>query len=417
LIDFTHTGQFGLSPARPFCAILTKVRSAAASRPWHELPPAAAEVLRDDLPSVVEEIIAAIRAEVPAYTRPLDGAFLGGLTKGVEEALEQFVDDIATGGRTPRKRVYLEVGRNELHSGRTLEALLSAYRVGARVAWRCFFTAGERAELSPQQLYLLAGSIFIYIDELSALSAEGYAREQTAVVGEMALRRQQLVLTLLREPADPLEVDRAASLAKWTLPRRLAVLAIPQGHERILTRLPPNALAETIGSVHCAIVPYPDDPARRDQLERAVRPYHAALGPTVPWNEARFSFMRARAALELAADGAIPAEGVIDSQEHGIAMLLRSDRRLARELARERLAPLAELPKAVRERLVETLATWLAEQGRTQEVAKRLDVHPQTVRYRIRHLRKLFGTVLDEPDRRFELELTLRAARATGTRP
>jgi DNA-binding PucR family transcriptional regulator len=56
-----------------------------------------------------------------------------------------------------------------------------------------------------------------------------------------------------------------------------------------------------------------------------------------------------------------------------------------------------------------TLAAWLAEQGRMQAVAERLHVHPQTVRYRLARLRELFGDALDDPQRRFELELALRA--------
>jgi DNA-binding PucR family transcriptional regulator len=35
-------------------------------------------------------------------------------------------------------------------------------------------------------------------------------------------------------------------------------------------------------------------------------------------------------------------------------------------------------------------------------------VHPQTVRYRLRRLRDLFGATLEDPDRRFELEIALR---------
>ena len=56
-----------------------------------------------------------------------------------------------------------------------------------------------------------------------------------------------------------------------------------------------------------------------------------------------------------------------------------------------------------------TLAAWLAEQGRLQAVAEQLHVHPQTVRYRLGRLRELFGDALDDPQRRFELELALRA--------
>ena len=43
-----------------------------------------------------------------------------------------------------------------------------------------------------------------------------------------------------------------------------------------------------------------------------------------------------------------------------------------------------------------------------QAVAAELGVHPQTVRYRIRQLRELFGTRLEDPEARFELALALR---------
>ena len=49
-----------------------------------------------------------------------------------------------------------------------------------------------------------------------------------------------------------------------------------------------------------------------------------------------------------------------------------------------------------------------------EAVAKALHVHPQTVRYRLARLRELFGTRLDDPDGRFELELALRARRIAG---
>jgi len=52
--------------------------------------------------------------------------------------------------------------------------------------------------------------------------------------------------------------------------------------------------------------------------------------------------------------------------------------------------------------------------GGLQAVAEQLHVHPQTVRYRLARLRELFGTRLDDPDGRFELELALRARKVAG---
>jgi DNA-binding PucR family transcriptional regulator len=91
------------------------------------------------------------------------------------------------------------------------------------------------------------------------------------------------------------------------------------------------------------------------------------------------------------------------------ALLVAADPELARELAGERLAPLADLAPGPRRRLEQTLRAWLDHQGRLQPIAAALHVHPQTVRYRVGQLRERFGDALDEPEARFELSLALRA--------
>ncbi|MGN6188641.1 MAG: helix-turn-helix domain-containing protein [Conexibacter sp.] len=381
-------------------------------RPWRRLPSAAVAAMRPQLPDLAREIIDAIRVEVPAYARPLEGPFGRGLIVGVEEALRQFLDGIETGGPMPRSRVYVDLGRGEVRAGRGLDVLLAAYRVGARVAWRRFSAGGVAAGLEPQTLYLLAESIFAYIDELSAKSAEGYALEQSAAAGELRAQRQRLARLLLREPpADPLDVEEVADAAQWRLPTALAAFAFPEeDRERIAPRLPADALLDTVGDVVCALLPDPDRGGLRTQLQHAVGPGRiAALGPAVPWRDAALSLARARAVLALSGEGAAPDHGLLDAADYTTALLLRSDRRLAHELVRTRLAPLAALGAGARARMTATLAAWLAEQGRPQAIAERLHVHPQTVRYRLGRLRELFGDALDDPQRRFELELALRA--------
>src|SRR5215208_4509223 len=153
-----------------------------AERPWEELPTQIAPAMRPGLSALAEEMIATIRATVPAYARPLEGAVAEGVRAGVEGALSQFLDVIEDGhaGPLPERELYAELGRVEAREGRSLEALLAAYRIGARVAWR---RAAERARalgLDDEVVALLAESIFAYIDELSAVSAEGFAREQSA---------------------------------------------------------------------------------------------------------------------------------------------------------------------------------------------------------------------------------------------
>jgi hypothetical protein len=182
-----------------------------SDQPWHELPPEIAAVLRPGLNDVAREMMLAV-ATVPAYARPLEGPFGDGIRGGVQQALRHFLAEIEAGGTVQRPDVYRALGRGEMRAGRSLESLLSAYRIGARVAWRRFAAAGVAAGLEPETLYLLAESIFAYIDVLSAESAEGHALEQSAAASEAQLRRRRLVRMLVRDqPADPSAVQAAAA--------------------------------------------------------------------------------------------------------------------------------------------------------------------------------------------------------------
>ena len=71
------------------------------------------------------------------------------------------------------------------------------------------------------------------------------------------------------------------------------------------------------------------------------------------------------------------------------------------------LAPLADLRPATRQKLAETLRAWLLHQGRRDDVAAALFVHPQTVRYRMGQLRELYGDRLDDPETIRDLTLAL----------
>ena len=179
--------------------------------------------------------------------------------------------------------------------------------------------------------------------------------------------------------------------------------------DRLALKLGQGAIAVRDPAGTCALVPDPDAPGRRAQLEAALGDQQAGLGPTGPWTAAPLSAQRARAALALDADGVVVADN------HRLALLLGSDPRLTRDLTAGRLAPLDDETEASRARLTETLAAWLDHQGRTERVAAALDIHPQTVRYRLARLRDLFGTDLEDPEARRELTIAV-AARSGADR-
>src|SRR5687768_14179940 len=201
-----------------------------------------ATTLRATLPALGDEIIAAIRDSVPEYARPLEGSFGRGVRAGVGEALTRFVDDIERPGADPRRwrAVYFNLGAGELRQGRTLEALLSAYRVGARVAWRRVAETATAAGAGAEELTALAEAIFAYIDEISAISAEGYAAQQAETAGERQRRRGELARLLLAGGAGPEAIAQAASAAGWEVPRAAAAV--------VARDRDPGALATSLGT-------------------------------------------------------------------------------------------------------------------------------------------------------------------------
>jgi PucR C-terminal helix-turn-helix domain len=386
-----------------------------ARRPWEGLEPSVARVLRPQLDGLADEIIDTIVLAVPGYTRPLEGDFERGLRQGVHEALRHFVELIEdpVAGRTQDRSVYRGLGRGELRQGRSLDALQSAYRIGARIAWRRWAEAGSRAGLDAASLQLLAESIFVYIDELSAESIEGYAEAQAERAGERERRYRRLFAALIAEPPDEEAVRGAAAAAGWSVPQTLAAIAVRgTGGAQVAGALGEDAIAVRDGELTLVIWADPLRPGARALLTGALR-REAAVGPAVSWREAARSLRLARTLLALGAS-ARDVEGPRWASDHLAQLALDDPDGLLAELRSTRLRPFETLGEGARARLELTLLEWLKQQGNRAATARALGVHEQTVRYRMNQLRELLGDALDEPQARFELELSLRAAPVGG---
>ncbi len=381
------------------------------TQPWRALPPETALLISPEIPALRDEILDAISREVPEYARPLEGEFGRGIQRGVEEALRQFVDLVEDprSGRAQTRQVYLALGRGEMRAGRSLDALQAAYRIGARATWRTLARAGLRAGLEAAVLCSLADSIFAYIDELAADSVEGFAEAQREAAGERGRRRRLLLLLMLAEPVDHEALRKAALDAHWPIPRVVAALACQADDlDSITRRLPEEVLAGTIEDQGCVLIPDAAAPGRARLISAACGERVASLGPACPPHDAAASWRRAQSALEAMQLGAL-APGFCQAGEHLAAIAMFQARDPLRELARLRLAPLQPLTHASRARMLTTLRAYLEQRGSTPAMAEVLGVHPQTVRYRMRQLRDLFGEALDEPDARFELQAAIRA--------
>jgi PucR C-terminal helix-turn-helix domain len=369
--------------------------------------------LRPGIPRAAQRVLGAIRTEIPTYNMALRGEFGREMHAGVEKAVYRFVEAIERHESDllgPSRSVYYDLGRGEFRRGRTLDALLEAYRIGARVAWGEIVAACEAASIDRHAVYQLAENLIAYINELSAASTEGYSAESAAAAEATQASRQELVELLTLSPAaDPRTSQAAAHRARYRLPQRLAAVACRSGEPtELAARVGSNAIGARCEGAVCVLMAEPTehDEAR---LVKALRGGDAALGPVVLPEEAARSWSWARQALELLESDAIEARGLVRAEDHLTAIFLREDPTLVAALAARWLAPLQPLPAASRRDLPETLLAWLSRDRDIKRAADDLGCHPNTVRYRLNKLHQIYGATLDDPEAGFELQIALRA--------
>jgi hypothetical protein len=376
-----------------------------------DLGDAVLSALRGLLPGLADEVVGAVIAEVPTYTGALSGRMGTNIRRAVRTALGNFLD--LAGGDAPdtlgigAEGAY-ELGRGEARNGRSMDALLAAYRVGARVAWRGFSAAAVRSGLPAEALAKFAELVFAYIDELSATSATGHA-DELATSGRVRERYlEQLARDLLDGAADDVLLA-AAERAGWPPPSTLTAVLLPtaQAHAA-LRQLDPRTLllTEDIADPDAVLLVPDADGSARARLLQQLPERRAVVGPARPWTAVQASFTRAVRASLL---GPPDDPGPLDTEQRLVDLVLGADPDAYADLRARALAPLAELRPAVARRLEDTLRAWLLHQGRREAVAEELFVHPQTVRYRVGQLREVFGEALEDPQRVLELTLAVAA--------
>jgi hypothetical protein len=418
--------------------------------------------------SLAEDITAAVMSEVEEYAQPGDEEAARAVRRVARDAVAGFAARLtgqaasaAAGqpeagqpemgqpemgqpeagqpGAASAAGMFRDLGRLLAIEGRSLGALHAALRVGARVTWHRLQEQARQGNGNPETFTRVGETVFWYLDELTASCSAGYAEARAELAGETSELRRRLLDLLTSGHAPPAPaIGSLARAAGWPLPRRVAAVALsPLALSPLAGRsgrpLPPGVLADLTRRDPCLLIADPDGPGRRQQLAtvlpgwlasagRAPSPGTlAAVGPSVPLAGAGGSLRWAARALALARRGVIRAEGGVDGaagiawcEDHLPTLVLLADEDLAAALSRQALAPLRGLRPEQADRLALTLLAWMESADDANAAARRLHVHPQTIRYRLRQVSELFGDALGDPDTRFQLLLALRARLLLG---
>jgi sugar diacid utilization regulator len=335
-------------------------------------------------------------------------------------------------------RPLAQLGILQARSSQSVEPILAAYRIAARVAWDEILRAWRgHPEATPEAIMLVANYVFAALDQVAAEVTRAYlhAREQHMQRGtraharlfhalisdnfdsELELQRQALALNTplaangyvamvcklvlgnrdgerggqaLAEVASSLEMPRAA-LAHATDPSTLVVLWPADSSAEIEeARLFAGRLQEEAAQ-------------RSGQLRARVRAgiggYHPGLHGIAR------SYLEAQQAIETGRK--LRPDTLVHGHDEVIPQLvLAQNPLLAERFVQHSLGRLLDPKLRNREQLLETLEAYLA-RGSVKEAASALGLHRHTVLYRLEKLKELLGGDLELPANRLRLQLAL----------
>ena len=284
--------------------------------------------LQGVLPAVAEHTVAAVTVEVPSYADAFSGRMGRRIEGAVKMALGAFLqlaarphDSDPGPTLSPALEGAYELGRGEARQGRSIDALLSAYRVGARVAWRELSETAVDRGLPPLMIARFAELVFAFIDELSAASVSGHGDEMASSDRERRRHLDRLGQDLLT--GAPAEILRAsAERAEWRPPDTFTAVLLPSAQTRGVASRFGQSTLQLSGDL-------PGIEVLR-VCRRAAHPRHArsqpvpatagtprspgVVGPSRPWTQAQSSYHRVLQARELHLAG--DDIGTIDTDGH-----------------------------------------------------------------------------------------------------
>ncbi|MFE7797414.1 PucR family transcriptional regulator [Nocardia sp. NPDC057440] len=356
------------------------------------------------------------RAEIESYGTdalvPFESIRIS-CTRNLRLMVRHFTSDVPIDTGPPR-----ETGRIRAEQGVPLAETLHAYRIGFEFLWSELVDEAHRhPAVADAMLVSLAAQVWSMAGEYSVAVAAAYRETTSELILQREHERSVLVEALftgvIADPATLGEVSRTLGLSPTG--RYIVVAAdVPSPGREALPGIEAALRVSRIPSAwrllpdqQIGVVSFPSDreaavlkPLRRRGARVGVSPAYEAL-PDTPQalHFARLALSGLRGRIS----------GVAQFDDNPLAMVVAAAPVEAARMVRVRLGPLLALPREERTRLLETLEHWYAAGGSAAEAGRRLYVHANTVRYRIRRVEELTGRSLGDPQAVLDLGAAVQA--------
>ena len=308
------------------------------------------------------------------------------------------------------------MGWGEAQEGNSLENVGAAIQVTNRVIWRALSDYTVAHDLPVQGLRDTIDTLMAYREHLYAELLAGHRMWQRDPYHDKDRARAQLwdllcpgavgrISPLRPRGVDTADLSEAAAQAQWPVPDQVTAIAVTFHGDP--PPLPENdEVLDTLeGGRLLVLCPAGLEERLVADLARSASDRRIVVSWPVPPEESGTALLWTLRALDLVQLGVLPPTQVVRCVDHATQLWLHAEPSMRRRLCQDLLEPLlAESPNS-REILSETLLTWLETRDSAPAIAARLDVHPQTVRYRWRRINELFGEALHDPE--FVIQITL----------
>ncbi|HLQ61847.1 MAG TPA: helix-turn-helix domain-containing protein [Candidatus Acidoferrales bacterium] len=334
-------------------------------------------------------------------------------------------------------REVAQLGILQARGTSSVEPVLAAYRIAARVAWDAILRAWRgHPEATPEALVVTANYVFTALDQVAAEVTRTYllAREQHLMRGtrararlfhalisdtfesELALQKQALALNqvmaqgylalVLKLVSGKGESERGAqSLAELLQAVGLPPLALAHAPDPTTQVIlwPAEAEADAEGARGLVQRLQEEADTRWGKGRTRIR---AGLGGFHPGlRGASRSYLEAQQAVELGRK--LRPEGGLNQHDEVVPYLvLTQNPLLADRFVRHELGPLLDPDLRGQRLLLETLESFL-DRGSVKAAASALHLHRHTVIYRLGKLKELLRADLEDPAQRLRLQLAL----------
>jgi len=362
------------------------------------------------------------------------------IAKACEAGLDLFLATAreARPATSEELRRVAQLGILQARSSQSVEPILNAYRIAARVAWDAILRAWRgHPEATPEAIMVTANYVFAALDQVAAEVTKTYlhAREQHMQRGtrararlfhalisdnfdsELELQKQALALNMPIAPTGYVAAvckliiaNREGEQGGEGLAEVAASLPLPRGaihhatDPTTLVILWPAESAADVEGARQLVMSLQTEAVKRSGTARArvragIGGYHAGL------RGISGSYLEAQQALEVGRK--LRPEAVLHQHDEVIPQLvLAQNPRLAERFVQHSLGRLLDAKTRNREQLLATLQAYLA-CGTVKDAATALNLHRHTVLYRLDKLRELLGGDLDTPSRMLRLQLAL----------